>query len=96
MAKLEPGTFCPLVQGDCKQLQCSWYTQMRGTHPQTGEELDEWGCAVTWLPLLLVENARQGRHTAGAIESFRNEATKVQYAMVNAIAASTPLLEQQP
>jgi hypothetical protein len=98
MVQLKPSTFCPLVQGDCKQLGCSWFTQMRGTHPQTGEPVDEWGCAVTWLPVLLVENAKEARHGASAIESFRNEVTKAQYATANAIsaAANIHLLEAQP
>ena len=63
MVQLKASTFCPLVQGECKQLGCSWFTQLRGTNPNTGEEIDEWGCAVTWLPILLVENAKQGRQT---------------------------------
>ncbi len=48
--KLEQGKFCPLIGKDCIGLQCSWFTQIRGNHPQTGEPVDEWGCAVTWLP----------------------------------------------
>lgn len=71
--KIEPGKFCPLVGGDCKQLACHWFVQLRGTHPQTGEPVDEWDCAVKWLPLLLIEGAKETRQTAAAIESFRNE-----------------------
>lgn len=71
--KIEPGKFCPLVGGDCKQFECMFWTQLRGKHPQTGEPLDEWDCAVKWLPLLLIEGAQETRQTAAAIESFRNE-----------------------
>ena len=71
--QLKPGNFCPLIQADCKGIECSWFTQMRGTNPNTGAEIDEWGCAVTWLPVLLVENAQQSRQAGAAIESFRNE-----------------------
>ena len=73
MAKIEPGDFCPLIKKDCIGLKCSWYTQMRGTNPQTGEPVDEWGCAVTWMPLLMIENSQQQRQTGAAVESFRNE-----------------------
>ena len=55
--KLEQGKFCPLIGKDCIGLQCSWFTQIRGNHPQTGELVDEWGCAVTWMPTLLIENS---------------------------------------
>ena len=63
---------------------------MRGTNPNTGKEVDEWNCAVAWLPMLLVENSMQQRHTGAAVESFRNEVVQ---ANINAIAAArTPVL----
>lgn len=46
---------------------------MRGTSPQTGEEIDHWGCAVAWMPILQTENAKEVRQAAAATESFRNE-----------------------
>lgn len=49
---------------------------MRGRNPNTGEDIDEWGCSITWLPLLLVENAQMSRQTGAAVESFRNEMVK--------------------
>ena len=71
--KLEQGKFCPLIGKDCIGLQCSWFTQVRGNNPQTGEPVDELGCAVTWMPLLMIENSQQQRQTGAAVESFRNE-----------------------
>lgn len=50
---------------------------VRGKNPQTGEEVDEWNCAVTWLPMLMIENSQQQRQTGAAVESFRNEMVKV-------------------
>jgi hypothetical protein len=76
--KISSGTFCPLIKEDCKGLQCSWFTQVRGTNPNTGQEVDEWGCAITWLPMLTIENSQQQRQTGAAVESFRNEMVKVQ------------------
>jgi hypothetical protein len=74
--QLKPGNFCPLIKEDCVGIKCSWFTQMRGMNPNTGQDVDEWGCAVTWLPVLLVENSQQQRHTGAAVESFRNEVAK--------------------
>ena len=74
--KLEVGKFCPLIGKDCIGMKCSWFTQVRGRHPQTGEEIDEWGCAVTWMPVLLIDNTQQQRQTGAAVESFRNETVK--------------------
>ncbi len=32
--------------------------------------------AVTWLPVLMIENSQQQRQTGAAVESFRNEVVK--------------------
>lgn len=71
--EITTGSFCPLVGGDCLQLKCKWFTQLRGKHPQTGKDIDEWDCAMVWMPILLIEGAKESRHTAAAIESFRNK-----------------------
>lgn len=92
MTKLKPGKLCPLIGEDCRELECSWYTQIRGTNPQTGEEVDEWGCAVTWMPMLLIENSQQQRQTGAAVESFRNESINTRQFM----AALTQLPQIQP
>ena len=71
--KLEPGKFCPLIKKDCVGLQCAWFTQVRGTNPNTGEEVDDWACAVAWLPTLVIENANKQRQTAASVDALRNE-----------------------
>jgi hypothetical protein len=92
MTQLKSGTLCPLIGEDCRGLECSWFTQVRGTNPQTGEEIDEWGCAVTWLPVLLIENSQQQRQTGAAVESFRNESVNTR----NMLAAMTELPKLKP
>jgi hypothetical protein len=71
--EMKPGTFCPLLKKDCIQLKCAWFMQIRGTNPNTGKEVDEWGCSIAWMPLLMIENSQQQRQTGAAVESFRNE-----------------------
>ena len=71
--QLEHGKFCPLIGKDCIGLQCAWFTHIRGMDPQTGRDVDDWGCAVTWMPTLLIENSQKQRETGAAVESFRNE-----------------------
>ena len=74
--EIKPRNFCPLLKKDCAGLQCAWFTQVRGHNPNTGKEVDEWSCAITWLPVLLIENSQQQRSTGAAVESFRNEMVK--------------------
>ena len=81
---------CPLGH-KCQEIkdgeihQCAWYIKMAGENPQTGEIVDEHGCSMVWMPVLLVENAKTARGTSAAVESFRNE-------MINANNSSQQLL----
>jgi hypothetical protein len=74
--EIKPGNYCPLVKEDCLQLKCSWFTQVRGKNPNTGKDVDEWACAIAWMPMLMIENSQQQRQTGAAVESFRNEKVK--------------------
>ena len=76
--KLEPKNNCPLNNFEpCKQLECAWFTQVRGVNPNSGEEVNDFACAIAWFPILLIENSQQQRQTGAAVESFRNEMVKV-------------------
>lgn len=50
--------------------------KVRGNNPNTGEEIDDYGCSMAWLPVLMIENSQQQRQTGAAVESFRNEMVK--------------------
>lgn len=68
---------CPLDGfKPCRQLECAWFLKIAGTHPQTGKEIEDWGCAMAWMPILAIENSQQQRQTGAAVESFRNEMVK--------------------
>jgi hypothetical protein len=75
--KIESKPNCPLDGfKECRQLECAWFMRIRGANPNTGEDVDEWGCAMAWLPVLMIENSQQQRQTGAAVESFRNEMVK--------------------
>lgn len=75
--KFETKTNCPLNGFQpCKQLECAWFMEIRGQNPNTGENVDEWGCSMAWMPMLMIENSQQQRSTGAAVESFRNEMVK--------------------
>lgn len=75
---IETKIVCPLGS-ECEKIvdgkihRCAWYTCLAGQHPQSGEMIDEWKCAMAWIPIMLVENANTNRGQTAAIESFRNE-----------------------
>lgn len=75
--QLEVKHNCPLNNFEpCKQLDCAWFVKLHGEDPNTGKKIDEFGCAMAWMPMLLIENAQQSRGTGAAVESFRNEMVK--------------------
>ncbi len=57
-------------------LKCAWFMKVEGYDMNTGKRVDEWNCAVSLLPMLLIENSGQQRQTGAAVESFRNEMVK--------------------
>ena len=87
------GSYCPLIKKDCIGLKCSWYTHVRGMNPNTGEEVDEWSCAINWLPMMLIENSQQQRSTGAAVESFRNEMVKANESNINVLSAAAQMLQ---
>lgn len=76
------GSECESIKGDTIE-RCAWYVAMKGENPQTGEVIDEKACAMHWIPILLVDNSRNQKSTAAAVEGLRNE-----------VAGSMPTAEQ--
>lgn len=75
--KMETKNNCPLNNFEpCKMFECAWFIQIRGQNPNTGADVDEWGCSIAWMPVLMIENSQQQRQTGAAVESFRNEMVK--------------------
>jgi len=70
------GKWCPLIKKDCVEHKCAWYMHIAGLDPNTGDQVDHWGCSVSWMPMLMIENSQQQRSTGAAVESFRNEMVK--------------------
>ena len=101
--KLEAKANCTLDGfKPCRQLDCAWFMKVRGNNPNTGEEIDDYGCAIAWMPVLMIENSQQQRQTGSAVESFRNEMVKandvsqqVLRATIQHVAPTTNFIEVQ-
>ena len=89
--QLNKGDYCPLLKKKCIGLKCAWFTRIQGYDTNTGNQVDEYQCAVTLLPMLLVENSGQQRQTGAAVESFRNEMVKANENSVKLLAQSVKL-----
>ena len=91
--QVKQGSYCPLIKKDCIGLKCAWYTHVRGMNPNTGQEVDEWSCAINWLPMMIIENSQQQRSTGAAVESFRNEMVKANETNINVLSAAAQMLQ---
>lgn len=96
--KIESKHNCPLDNfNPCRQLECAWFLKIRGTNPNTGEDVDDWGCSMAWMPILMIENSQQQRQTGAAVESFRNEMVKAnetgQQVLLATLQHTTPAMK---
>lgn len=74
---LEVVETCPLGHTceetrDGKIYRCAWYQKLYGKDPQSEKVLDEWRCAMGWMPLLMTEVSMTNRGQTHALEDFRN------------------------
>ena len=81
--------YCPLIQKKCKEHKCKFYIQVNGQNPNTGQQISDWDCAVSWLPVLIIEGANQSRQAGAAVESFRNEMVRMNESSLNLLSTHT-------
>ncbi|RLC99051.1 MAG: hypothetical protein DRI46_10170 [Chloroflexi bacterium] len=63
-----------------------WFVKIQGADPQTGDKIDEYNCAMSWQPILMVENSGQLRGVAVSVQSLRNETIKRQDVALGLVA----------
>lgn len=71
--------------------RCPWYSQVRGFNPNTNNETDSWGCAIAWMPMLMINAANEVRHGVAATEKFRNEMSRQNNVTHTLMLATAPL-----
>lgn len=69
-------TICPLIKDECAEHACCWHVHLQGQHPQTGEVIDKYTCAIAAMPMLLIETAKQGRDAAARVDNLRELAAQ--------------------
>jgi|GEM_PF-4354416 len=76
MAKDNGMATCPLLKKQCIKEKCQWFCKMQGKHPVNGEDISDDGCAVQWLPMLLIKNIQATDNVGKEVEATRNEANR--------------------
>ena len=88
------GSTCEEVK-DGKIHRCAWYTKIVGKNPQSEEQIEDWACAIAWLPMLQVEMSQTNRGQTHALESFRNETVKGQAVFNSLVEKRNNILENK-
>lgn len=55
-----------------EKSQCRFWTHLAGKDPQSNKVVDQWDCAIAWMPVLLTENAQMSRHTTASVDKMVN------------------------
>lgn len=98
MSGLKVVQVCPLGN-ECEEIKndeihrCRWYVRVVGRDPQTGEERDNWDCAINMAPMLMVESIGVMRGVQSATDSLRNHNISGAHQVVAALARVTQPLE---
>lgn len=71
------GSKCQEIVGD-EMHQCSWYVNLKGSDPQSGNDIDEYRCAMSWQPVLAVAQNTSIIQTSAAVHSLKTDTAKRQ------------------
>lgn len=93
---------CPLLSSvrkqECIENKCKFWTHLMGKNPQGEGVIDQFGCAIEFLPILLVENAQMIRQTAASTDKVANQVQKSRAEFIGALSqdAQKRLLDADP
>lgn len=70
--------------------KCPMWTQIRGTNPQTGADVDTWNCALAMMPMIGLEIAHRVQQGTASVDEVRKEIVAAQQ------PASVKVIRQMP
>lgn len=62
---------------DGRPLKCRWWQHLYGKDPQGDQTIDQWDCAVAWLPITTIEAAQMSRQTGASVDKVANQVAEV-------------------
>lgn len=79
----------------CCKERCPKWVRLLGVNPQTGAHVDEYNCADTWVPLLLVEVSQKLVRADATIHNMNNELAKSQAQLAGTLRAVLQTAQRQ-
>jgi hypothetical protein len=68
--------------------RCDAWTHLQGRNPNTGDQIDDWKCADSWIPVLLLEIANRVRGVTSTVETLREEEVKAHGEFMSAMGGA--------
>lgn len=66
-----------VVDKDGIQPQCRFWTHLYGKDPQSDKTIDQWDCAISWMPILGAEVSQKNNQTGASVDKMVNTFVKV-------------------
>jgi hypothetical protein len=54
-------------------VKCRWWQHLSGKDPQSEKMIDQFDCAMAWLPTVVIEGAQMSRQTGASVDKVANE-----------------------
>ncbi len=55
------------------KVKCRWWQHLAGKDPQSEKIIDQFDCAIAWLPTVGIEGAQMSRQTGASVDKVANE-----------------------
>lgn len=59
------------------KVKCRWWQHLAGKDPQSEKIIDQFDCAIAWMPTTIIEAAQMSRQTAASVDKVANEVASV-------------------
>lgn len=75
-------------------VKCRWWQHVSGKDPQSEKFIDQWDCAVAWLPTVGLEGSQQSRQCGASVDKVANEVAEVRLG-ISALAGAVQVASAQ-
>lgn len=59
------------------KVKCRWWQHLAGKDPQSEKVIDQYDCAVAWLPTVGIEGAQMARQTSASVDKVANQVAEL-------------------
>ncbi len=79
------------------KMKCRWWQHLAGKDPQSEKMIDQFDCAIAWMPIVSIEGAQMSRQTGASVDKVANEVASVKQgitAMSGAVRVAAASISQ--